>query len=338
MGDNIKRRHHTVPRLLLAGFSANNRLVARMRSGEEVTISTRDATVHKDFYTFEQPGDGQTVRIVEDWFDTSVESPAAPLIEQLRAGTPPHEVDTTILARFVITCYLRTSALPVVLERISDHVGPILVLNDQAQEDDIDLLTISDDELNRRYASAQATYQHEGTDPDELTRRWLRILLRYSDLLTEQCTAWHWSCEHTSDHAFITADTPATTFNPRPGTGWSGLLPPGSPLYMPLSSRTLLTASPQPPLTHAEAQPTAETIKLVNNNLARNSVRSIYRHPDMRWPLDLELSTREPTIDDPHITLSESTGTPTFPATYPAVTDPETQDLLALLHAVNTVE
>lgn len=78
-----RKRHHTVTRALLEGFSKRGQITARIREGREFPQSIRDATVEADFYSFDNEGsqddavEGWLAEVVEgDYHRPSTRSPA----------------------------------------------------------------------------------------------------------------------------------------------------------------------------------------------------------------------------------------------------------------------
>ncbi len=79
-----RKRHHTVTRALLAGFSQRGQVVTRCRRGQEFSQSIRNATVVADFYSFDNEGSPDDA--VEGWLATVVESNFTRLLPGLRRG------------------------------------------------------------------------------------------------------------------------------------------------------------------------------------------------------------------------------------------------------------
>lgn len=215
---------------------------------------------------------------------------------------------------------------------------------------------------------------HRGLDPDSLTERvrnelaesadriWsqasdgrdlrksrLRTIARKFDEFATEFATWHWTLSSTNgvrqqaghdtggDCWLITADAPVATISFEPG-GWHGILPEGSPLFMPVSPTHLLIAEKHP-LGEPLERVTPELAWLVNRRLSAEAYESIFVHPSLEWPADLSFARERPTLPTPTVTWGRSAPEvqPTFPAKYPPLRDLTVAALLKTLGAVDTV-
>ncbi len=330
---NVKRRHHTTPRVYLRGFAERDRVSIRTRSGVEREVHIADATVRKNFYNF-RTSKGVESSAVEKWLDRSVENPAGPVFERLRRGLPVTERDRPVLAKFAVSQLLRTPTTAAMLDHIDGHIGPMLVVQAVLPRHDIDPTTMPQRELEAITEIALRAWE-EQTGRDQ-RRSQLRTIMRKVDELTDQLAAWTWVVLEAADHVLITSDAPVATFH-NPDGSWAGIIPPGSPVYLPLSPRHLrvgerhaLAASPglQPGLAD-----------MVNKVVARQAADMIIKAPLQSWPTDLVLLPQPSPLPTPTITWRRGSGDdPTFPAKFPDVLAPNIRAVLDQLEATDVVQ
>lgn len=338
VGNNVKRRHHTVAQLVLNGFTRTGQLDAWRRNGAQYRTSVEDATVARDFYAFNTTA-GQTHRDIEDWFETQVETPVVEVVRRLREGSQPHEDEAPVLAGLVAASLLRTRAVRSLMAQFDHHLAPIMVMARVASDKGWNLAEATSGQLEELRSITAKVWTEHPRDPEEEARSTLRTMLRKYDEMSIDLTRWHWWTEHTDRAAFIIGDAPVITIDAFRDGGWRGLLPEGSPAYLPLSPTCVLAGAPTPPL-RASTIATDETVNALNTTIAKNAYDAIYKHPPMPWPRDLQLASQPPRLSAPTHTIGKSDPRkpPTFPATFPDLNDETIADLLELLEAVNVVE
>lgn len=83
------RRQHTVSKFYLKGFADGREQISRIAvpGQPRITLSIRDATVIKDFYSVELPG-GERSDMFERAF-SEIEGPASKALGAILAGTWP---------------------------------------------------------------------------------------------------------------------------------------------------------------------------------------------------------------------------------------------------------
>lgn len=334
------KKQHVVAEFYLRGFADDKgKLATRMRNGFAGPATPHRATRRHEYYTF-FTDDGTRDQAIEDWFSTGIEAPASRVLDRLRTGEQPEPDDTPILARFVTTSLLRTATVRAYLEQIDDHVGPMLVLSFVAKtHPELDLVNMPPNQVEHLLPIARRALADLPARSQDKVRSRLRTILRKSDEMAERLTSWNWRCEHATDLAFITADAPVATLDPLLDGGWHGVIPPGSPVFMPISPTHLLVGDPNPPLgTPRPASPAL--IDMVNITLARGAYEAIFANPQMNWPPELRLSPRKPALPTPRttITASQPDQSPTFPTEFDPVIDPVVQQLLNALGANDSVQ
>lgn len=333
------RKQHTVSEFYLAGFAdQRGRLAVRMRNGHEGLSAIAKATVHNEFYTY-YTDDGERNQDIEDWFATEIEAPVAKILRRLRAGDQPSIDDVPSIARFVTTSMLRTATVRSYMEQIDERIGPLILLSHAATRADINLLDKTPDELELLRSVARHALDNLPHDQRDRVRGRLRTLLRKSDDIAQTLTTWTWRCEHASEPAFITADAPVATLDALQDGGWHGIVPPGSPVFMPISPTHLLVGDPAP-LANTPLATSFELVEMVNTTLAKSAHLAVFKSPHMPWPPTLRLPRTPPTLPAPNITMQPSPPgqRPTFPVEYDPIIDPAVDALLRALGANDTVE
>jgi hypothetical protein len=307
----------------------------RRRDGTDTRTSVNDASVRSNFYSY--PGtDGAWVDDVEDWLSTDIESPITATLIKTRRGEAVSAADSVHLARFAASGLLRTATTRSHLEQIGAHIGPLLVLHQHLARREIDPETLTPAAWETLQAAAETVWNQLGkpAEPDQAN---LRVFLREFDRLSAVLTDWTWSVQTAAKACLITADAPVAVL-PSTDTGWHGILPAGSPVFIPISSRQLLIGEPHPLGGSVKLQ--QDLARLVNAKLALEADDAVFADPTAPWPEMPALAPTRPTLPTPTITWSRSPeGTKsTFPAVYPQIDDDAVRRLLDSLGASDVVD
>jgi len=331
----VKRRHHTVPKVLLLGFvDSKNRLVMRRRDGSNLLTSLNDASVRGDFYSY-RDSDGVLVDEVETWLGDGIESPVAEVLVRARRGEQLASNDVVHLARLAASGLLRTPTIRSYLDQLDAHLGPLLLMHRHLTAAAVDPTALSPEAMKRVHATAATVWN----DCDKLSaneQSKLRTFLREFDKLSQRLSTWSWNVLTAKHPCLITADAPVVTLGTDDG-GWHGVLPKGSPVFIPVSSRHLLIGEQHP---IGRGSFTIELAKMVNIRMTSEAYDAVFADPIMPWPDHIVLEPRRPTLPHPTVSWSRSQpgSEPTFPTAYPAVEDDRVRALLDSLGAVDTVE
>lgn len=334
------RQQHTVARAYLSGFADQRRMVYMLRrSGVRTRVAITNATVRRDFYTYIDDT-GEANESIERWMAESIEGPAADPLKSACASVQPQPSaeDVRDLARFVAVSLMRTATVRSYLQQMDTHFNPTLLLAALAKENDYRLVDLSQSDRQQLLAAISDALSASKKDTAWEQRSRLRTMLRKADELMTVLATWHWRLDEATTDCLITADVPVATLTSQSTTGWRGILPSGSSLFLPVSPRRLLVASPVPLFTSGAVS--AQLASRVNTELCRNARDAVYINPAMPWPSGLTLAAQGPTLPSPTISwrASKPDSTPTFPVTYPSVADPEIATLLGDLGAMETVE
>ncbi|WP_445256998.1 DUF4238 domain-containing protein [Nocardioides aurantiacus] len=332
----LKKHQHVVPRSYLRGWADSDDHVAVLDRGSSVPhrFSVSNSAVRKRFYNFAD-ANGAESDVVEDWLDEHIESPVGATLKALRAGASLDDVDRATVTNFMAAQMVRTPTMFAFMAHIDVHLGAMFTLMEAAKRGGFDLLTLSDADRDRYLSIARDAWAAQLDERDTRASK-LRTMVRKLDEVATQVTSWHWSILTSPVPVLISGDSPVATLKPT-GYHWTGLIPEGSSLWMPLSPTLLLAADPVKPL-RQQTVLTNELASFVNSTLARQADRALFNAPDLYWPTGLTMPTQKPTLPEPTVTWGKSTGLPTFPATYPPVTSTAIEALLKELGGVDTVE
>ena len=325
-----KEHQHVVPKAYLRGFANADEEVSVRRRGEKQTklLHINNVAVRSGFYNFVDLA-GQQTDTLENWFDTDIESPAAPVLKSLRAASGPFRggtADLVSLTRFVAAQLLRTPTVAAYMGDIDDHIRPIAYTMELLKQAGLSAADLTEAELDDWRQSGQRMADEHATSGDRESR--LRTIMRKFVEFADELSARQWATLVSDDPLLITGDAPVATLNPT-GVGWQGLLPPGAPVLMPLTPTRLLVG--EEVALSGDVVLTPELARAVNDQIALNVDDALIKEPSAAWPSYLDLRPSRPRLPAPRITMTKSDAAPT-PLVYP-VTDPAVGQLLRKLGA-----
>ncbi len=328
-----RKRHHTVTRAVLEGFSQRGQVVTRCRRGQEFSQSIRNATVVADFYSFDNEGSPDDA--VEGWLATVVESNFTALLPGLRRGEQPSPEMRPAIARFLAAAVVRTRTARSYLEQIDHHIAGSAVLLKVAPELGWDLAEMSAVEVDHLRQLCQRAWRSLPPSPDKAAGN-LRVIVRQSRQIEDELLKYVWSVATSEEPSFLVGDAPVLALHGHP-LGWHGLVPKGAAVFLPLSSHAVLVGEPH---VFGRSFSATELVATVNALTAREAYEDVFRHPDMPWPIELRLGPQPPLLSKPSFTVSRPDPDKplTFPYTYPEMGDAETTALLEHLKAVDVVD
>lgn len=327
-----KKRHHTVTRALLEGFTLDKKLGVRSRSGEEFFTSPVNATVVSDFYSFE--GEEQPDDAVEEWLADDVETPFAALLPDLRAGNQPSPLDHSVIVRFIATAVVRTRTTRAYLGQIDLNIAATVVLQTIAPRMGWNLSGMSFKNTEELLTLCQNLWLETIQETNQELSL-LRTMVRHSQIVETALGAYTWSILQAGEPRFLIGDAPILSVSDHK-SGWHGLIPQGAAVFMPIAPDTILVGELGPTDRFRSADDLALTI---NSLTVREAYADVFRHPGMAWPNEMCLEPDVPELPVPSRVLRPAPpGTPsTFPSTYPEVSDAKVAALLKRLQAVDTV-
>jgi len=333
MGNGRKDHQHITPKVYLRGFAdARGFVTVQRRSGDEANLQINNVAVRKRFYNFKN-SQGAEIGGIEEWLDTGVESPIGPVFKRLRAGQPVRTEDVPALARFVVVQLLRTPSTEATLMQLDQHLGPMLLAHAVFVRHEVDPTALSAESVSALMRAATDVWERRPLDGRRNSR--LRTIARKMDELTTELSSWTWSVLTASSPLLITGDAPVVTFQPT--GGWSGILPTGSPVYLPLTPRLLLVGEKHCLGGDGALHP--ELAAHVNRRIAIEADDAIIKSRVDDWPRGLTLLNTRPTLPQPTITWSKSNSTTSsLPTRFPAVVDSGIAELLQSLEAEDNIE
>lgn len=337
----LKTHQHVVPRAYLRGWAdADTQIAVRSRS-EPVAVPRplSHSAVRSRFYNHRDSHDLET-DVVEDWLAQHIESPGSQVLRRLRGGDDAMEVDRRSLVNLVCAQLMRSPTVFAYMRQIDQHTGPLLAMAEACMHLGVNPVDLEDSEREQLLSEVRRAWLDQ--EDRDVRASMLRTMVRKVDELADTVKTWHWSVLTADDPLLVTGDTPVVTLDLNDEGGWNGLMPAGSPLWLPLSPQQLLVGDPTPPLT-SNLVLTADMATFINRSLARQADEALFNYPDLPWPPSTELSPSKPALPTPTVTWQrqEERGTGrerTFPATFPEVHQASVRALLDTMGAQDTIE
>lgn len=297
MSGKISARHHTVPRTYLKGFADSDGLVDAWHRGQAPRdrLHIGDVTVRKDFYNAVDEN-GRRHDEVEKWFASNVEAPVGPVLARLRADGPQpvDGSDAHVVTEFVAAQALRTVAVRAYMKQVDEDLAPKFLLERLLREYGNYLLAIEP----QRMSALIRNMLHAGVDPVDVQRSHLRTTVREIPKLADRISHYRW---HTADAErpwLITGDAPVVVLQASL-TAFGGIVPKGSPIYVPLTPTRLLVGDPS--TTGRPDKVTERLVKVVNTRIAYGATDVILKARSQAWPASLPFSKTAPRLPPPGV-------------------------------------
>lgn len=317
MGDRI-RRQHTVSRFYLKGFADETGNIRRVTLPGEpsIVLSTRDATVIKDFYTVTLP-DGSLSDAFEKAFG-KIENSAAEALGRILQGTWPIEGEAReAFATWVALQHLRS-------ENVRSGQGYMnaemirLIVGVSGKEalrsliQDSESRPVSDDELNYEW---QDITKPGGPEMDPNANQHVRLLTSLLPTTAAYLRDCHWTLFRFDRRSIATSDHPVTLAVAPDHPRWQGVGIATAELFLvPLSRRVALTIQPRrrfPQMPRGVARVpdftkkgTTAIARSINQETAARARKYVYHHPG-EAPLERLYLPNPETRDRPSISNAE---------------------------------
>lgn len=301
------RRQHTVSKFYLKGFADDRDQIARLTlpGQQRITLSIRDATVIKDFYSVRLPGDERS-DIFEKVF-SEIEGPASRVLDAVLGGKwPPSLEEKEHLGTWIALQQLRGEEV----RASQNHVGSELirlVVGTSGKEalrrhiEEAEGRSIGDDELDAEW---QDLTKPGGPsivpDPVEHIRTVVELTPGFAIYLRD-C---QWTIHRFRRRVLVTCDHPVSMDQADRGP-WDGVgLATADLIALPLSRRVGLTIQPRrrfERLTRdTDSVPdfavagTTGSANSINQQTVREARRYVYLHPEDE--LDERILLPQPTL------------------------------------------
>jgi hypothetical protein len=300
------RRQHTVSRFYLKGFADDREQIARLAlpGGERITLSIRDATVIKDFYSVELPN-GERSDMFERMF-ADIEAPASRALDAvLGAEWPLQAQSKEDLGTWVALQHLRSEEL----RASQNHMGAefirliVGVSGKAALRGHIEAAegrSISDEELDLEWRDlTKPGGPTLRANPVEHIRTIMELLPGFAAYLRDS----HWTLHKFRRRALVTCDHPVSMAraNREP---WEGIgLATADVFCISLSRHVGLTIQPRARLQEFTSDPgsvpdflvegTTASANSINQQTVRGARRYVYLHPEDQ--LDARIRLPQPT-------------------------------------------
>ncbi|PPH89826.1 DUF4238 domain-containing protein [Rathayibacter sp. AY1D5] len=270
------KRHHVVSAFYLRGFAdERDQLQCAPRDGSpEFRTAVGNATVHTDFYTFDDT-DGEPSGDFEDWM-AGIERDAAPVLLSLVAGNAPPPVgdERMALAGWIALQYLRTESQRAMMSQLDALVRTI---------------TEQRPGVFRPEPVAEAV-RHAPTSANAASEPHLDQTRMLMPLFAAVIMASPWVISHFTDDYLITGDHPVHLMaHPDAGNNRPLAFGTARALALPLSRRASLiavTSQPaKPPTDPPPEDGSADEARYMNLQTILNTRRLVLRHPDDPLPI-----------------------------------------------------
>ncbi|MGW7400657.1 DUF4238 domain-containing protein [Streptomyces cyaneofuscatus] len=312
------RRQHTVSRFYLKGFADDAGAIRRVSLPGEpsIVLSTRDATVIKDFYTVTLP-DGSLSDFFEKAF-SKIESSAAEALGLILDGTWPLEGNnreafaTWVALQHLRSEDMRSSQVGINAEMIRLIVGVSgkEALRSLIQESES--RTISDEELDEEWRDIT---KPGGPDMNPGANQHVRLMTNLLPTTAAYLRDCHWTLFRFARRAIATSDHPVSLVVAPDHPKWQGVGIATAELFLiPLSRRAALTIQPRRRFsqlpTEVERVPdftqrgTTSIARSINQETAARARKYVYHHPDEKPLQGLYLPTPD-TRDRPSISNAD---------------------------------
>ncbi|MEU6651310.1 DUF4238 domain-containing protein [Streptomyces sp. NPDC046900] len=288
----LKRRHHTVPRLLLRRFADGERLVrVPLNGGEPTVVGVGDVTVRRDFYSM-RTEDGQLDDTVEDLL-SNLESQAAQVIRKIIEDQlwPLPVGDRAILGQWIAAQHVRIPAVRQANNEIFDQLTKIVIaaggkpemrrlLEEEAGE------PVTDEEVDAMWAEMTdfTSYDAELSANDHMLMMGRSMETAYDAMMNRS-----WGLCRFQRKTLLLSDHPVTLMRDEHQPEWRGVgLANAAAILVPIDRRAAIIMEP-PGVPDHELPASAKVAREMNHRFAWNSRIELFHHPDDNPLVGIEL-------------------------------------------------
>lgn len=279
----VKRRHHTVPRLLLRRFADGERLVrVPLDGGEPMVVGVGDVTVRRDFYSM-RTADGQLDDTVENLL-ADLENQAARVIRKIvEDGLWPLPVnDRAILGQWIAAQHVRVPAVRQANNENLDQLTKIMIaaggkpemrrlLEAESGE------AVTDEEVEAIWTEMTdfSSYEAELSVNDHMLMMGRSMETAYDAMMYRSWGLWRFERK-----TLLLSDHPVTLMQDPSQPEWRGVgLANAAAILVPIDRRAAIVMQP-PGIPDHELQTSAKVARELNHRFAWNSRIELFHHPD----------------------------------------------------------
>ncbi|MFD3729532.1 DUF4238 domain-containing protein [Streptomyces sp. NPDC058671] len=282
----LKRRHHTVPRLLLRRFADGEQIVrVPLDGGERRQVGIADVTVHRDFYSMRGEG-GQLDDTVENLL-ADLEGKAAKIIRKIAQGVWPLAVEErAVVAEWIAAQHARIPAARTAQNEMADHLGKILIAMGGKPEirrhlEEEEGRTVVDEGVEEMWESLTDfdSYSAELSVNEHVVYMAQSMKAAYEIFMGRA-----WGLIKFERRTLLIPDHPVTLVRDEDMPAFLGVgLGTAAAILMPIDRRAaIMMAGPGEDFV---VRPHAKLAKELNQRFAFNARKELYHHPDDR-PLE----------------------------------------------------
>ncbi|MEV5186174.1 DUF4238 domain-containing protein [Streptomyces werraensis] len=301
-----KRRHHTVPRLLLRRFADGEQIMrVPLDGGERRLVGIADVTVRRDFYSMLDEN-GQLDDTLEDLLG-KLENEAAKVIREVVSGVwPLPSAERAVLAEWMAAQHARIPAARVVNDEIADHLGKTLIamggkpgirrrLEENTEE------PVSEEKVEALW---QELTDFDGYYTEVSVNEHLATMARSMKTAYEVFLARSWGLIRFERRVLIVPDHPVTLAREENTPSFRGVgIGNAAAILVPIDRRAaIMMASPGPD--DFIVRPHTKLATELNQRFAYNARRELFHHPDDNPLEGVEL----PPVRDHEIVISQPPG------------------------------
>lgn len=278
----MKRRHHTVPRLLLRRFADGKRLTrVPLDGGPRRLVGIADVTVHSDFYSMRDEN-GELDDTVENLLADVEDKAAGAIRKAIDDGVWPLPIEErAVLAEWIAAQHVRIPAARTAHNEMADHLGKVMIamggrpeirrhLEENATE------PVSDEEVEALWAEVTDFdgYYAEMSVNDHMLSMGQSMATAY-----EVFMARSWGLIQFERRTLLIPDHPVTLVRDEDMPPWFGVgIANADKILMPIDRRAaIIMAGPGSDVFYPASTKAA---KELNQRFAWNARKELFHHPD----------------------------------------------------------
>ena len=283
----LKRRHHTVPRLLLRRFADGKRLMrVPLDGGVKRLVGIADVTVHSDFYSMRDEK-GQLDDTVENLLAELEDKAALVIRTVIDEGVWPLPIEErAVLAEWIAAQHVRIPAARTAHNEMADQFSKMLIAVGGKPEVRRHMETdatepVSDEEVEEMWESLTDfdSYNAEMSVNDHIVSMGQSMATAY-----EVFMARSWGLIRFERRTLLIPDHPVTLVRDEDMPRWFGVgIANAAKVLVPIDRRAaIIMAGPGPDVFYPASTKAA---KELNQRFAWNARKELFHHPDDN-PLD----------------------------------------------------